>query len=170
MRDGPSSRAFPLALLVGGLIGLAVSVPRAPVLVWNATASAPIGLYLRRVKPALARGDLVLVKPPAWVASFAAKRGYLPLNVPLIKRAAALAGDTVCANGDTIWLNGKVLITRRATDAKGRLLPHWSACRKLARDDVFLAMVSVPDSFDSRYFGPISTTNIIGHLVPLWTR
>jgi type IV secretory pathway protease TraF len=31
-------------------------------------------------------------------------------------------------------------------------------------------MDSVRASFDSRYFGPVPTTAIIGKVVPLWTR
>jgi len=90
-----------LTLFGLGLIGLAALVRPAPWLVWNASASAPIGLY--RVLPGNAvRGDLVLVRTPNSVRQLAAERGYLPQNVPLVKRVAALDGDVICAAGDAI--------------------------------------------------------------------
>jgi conjugative transfer signal peptidase TraF len=152
------------------VIGIAASAPHTPLLVWNATASAPLGLYFRTTSATLNKGDLVLVHAPPGIAALAAERGYLPMHVPLIKRATAIFGDVICAKGDTVWLNGKVLLRRRKADSKGRALPQWSGCNRLGSLDVFLAMASVRDSFDGRYFGAISTTNIIGHLVPLWTR
>jgi conjugative transfer signal peptidase TraF len=152
------------------VIGIAASTPRTPFLVWNATASAPLGLYFRTTSSALNKDDLVLVRAPPGIAALAAERGYLPMHVPLIKRAAAISGDVICAKGDTVWLNGKLLLRRRTTDSRGRTLPQWSGCNRLGSSDVFLAMAGVRDSFDGRYFGPVSTSNIVGHLVPLWTR
>ena len=117
---------------------------RTPVLVWNATASAPIGLYIRLSEPTPKRGDLVFVRPPAAIAQFASRRGYLPANVPLIKRIAALGGDTICARDDIIFLDGKPLMQRQTSDGHGRPLPHWSGCHTLGRHEVFLAMTRVP--------------------------
>jgi type IV secretory pathway protease TraF len=85
--------AIGIATLAG-----AATIPHAPVLVWNATASAPVGLYVRLPESAPKRGDLVLVRPPVAIAQFASRRGYLPVNVPLIKRITALSGDTICAD------------------------------------------------------------------------
>jgi type IV secretory pathway protease TraF len=39
----------------------------------------------------------------------------------------------------------------------------------LQAGEVFLLMEGVPDSFDGRYFGPVTTAAIVGRLVPLWT-
>ncbi|MDE2184203.1 MAG: conjugative transfer signal peptidase TraF [Alphaproteobacteria bacterium] len=142
---------------------------RMPILVWNATASAPIGLYLRLPKSAPKRGDLVLVRPPVAIAKFASRRGYLPLNVPLIKRISALSGDAICARDISIFLNKRPLVRRQTVDGQGRSLPRWLGCHTLTRNEVFLAMTQVPDSFDGRYFGAIPAANIVGRLVPLWT-
>lgn len=140
-----------------------------PRLVWNATPSAPVGLY--RVEPAIAllRGDFVLAWPPDAARRLAAVRGYLPANVPLVKRVAALAGDTVCRAQARVTINGITVATALRADSHGRSLPHWRGCRTLRLNRVLLLMPSVVDSFDSRYFGPIATSAIIGKLVPLWT-
>ncbi len=168
----PRDRSAIYVLSALGIAALAATATtaRMPVLVWNATASAPIGLYVCLTDPSLKRGDLVLVRPPAVIAQFASRRGYLPANVPLIKHIVALYGDTICARDNSIFLDGQLLVQRQTIDGQGRPLPHWSGCHALARHEVFLAMTHVPDSFDGRYFGAIPAANIVGRLVPLWTR
>lgn len=163
-----------LTLFGVGLIGLptlanSVLWGPAPWLVWNASASAPVGLY--RVLPANAvRGDLVLVRTPCSARKLAAERGYLPQNVPLVKRVAAQGGDVVCAAANVIFVNGRVVAERLARDRRGRPLPGWSGCQTLEPDDVFLLMENVTASFDGRYFGPVSRAAIIGRLAPLWIK
>ncbi len=163
----PFRTTFPVVL---GLVLLGFSVTKSPRLVWNASASAPIGLYKVTDEYIVSRGDLILINPPTVVARFAATRGYLPLGVPLVKRVAALSGDTVCTIGTRITVNGGTAAIRRNTDRLGRSLPVWRGCRSLGKTDVFLLMEGVPDSFDGRYFGPIKLSQILGRLVPLWTR
>lgn len=157
--------------MIAGLmmIGGATIVGSAPRLVWNASASAPIGLYTL-VDHAARRGDLALVHTPDTVRMLAAARGYLPANVPMVKRIAASGGDVVCAEESQISIDGTPVALRFARDHSQRLLPSWTGCRRLNQDQVFLLMASVPDSFDGRYFGPTSRKSIIGKLVPLWTR
>lgn len=150
------------------LIGFAAFVKPSPWLVWNASASAPVGLY-RTGSETPARGDLVLVRLPKSVADLAAERGYLPRNIPLVKRLAALPGEHVCAFNDAIIIGGEIVARRLATDGQGRPLQWWNACRTLGRDEVVLLGSDADRSFDSRYFGPVPAANIIGRLVPLWT-
>jgi conjugative transfer signal peptidase TraF len=135
--------------------------------VWNLSASAPIGLY-RVVLGNATRGDLVLVHAPDSVRQLADERHYLPSALPLVKRIAASRGDTVCAAENAIFIDGRRVAERLTTDRLGRPLPSWSGCQRLERDEIFLLMEGVADSFDSRYFGPIPTAAIIGRLVPLW--
>ena len=152
------------------IAGFAAPLSHPPRLIWNATASAPIGLYQVRSQRAFARGELVLVRPPQWVRSFAAARGYLPNTVPMLKRIAAENGDTVCRDEGAITIDGRVVAHALATDRAGRALPVWSDCHKLGEGEIFLLMDGVRASFDSRYFGPVSTTAIIGKADPIWTR
>jgi conjugative transfer signal peptidase TraF len=137
-------------------------------IVWNASASAPIGLYVVTRKHTHLRGDLVLVRPPPSIARLAAVRDYLPAGVPLVKRIVATAGDTICAQGADIFIDGQAAATRLSADRVGRPLPAWSGCRTLHHDEVFLLMEDVRASFDGRYFGPTKTSQIIGRLEPLW--
>ena len=159
-----------LVLVLAGLslIGAAATLRTSPRLVWNASASVPIGLYALVSRDAV-RGDLALVRTPQSVRDLAAMRGYLPANVPMVKRIAAAGGDLVCANGSSISINANTVATRRERDRARRLLPSWSGCRRLGGNEVFLLMAQVPNSFDGRYFGPTPRAAIIGKLVPLCT-
>lgn len=159
-----------LALAGLGLtaLGFAVLAEPAPRVVWNASASAPVGLYWV-IHAAPARGDLVLADLPPDARRLAAERGYLPASVPLVKRVAAQAGDTVCADDETVSINGRPVAVRLARDRLGRALPAWIGCRVLAEDELFLLMADAPGSFDGRYFGPVQRTAVMGRLVPLWT-
>ena len=163
------SPAFlPLAATLAGiaLVGFSAIAHPQPRLVWNASASVPIGLY-RAVSGSPERGDFVLVRIPKSVEKLAATRGYLPAGVPLIKRVAAVAGDDVCAFDGAIVVNGGIVARQRKVDRAGRSLPCWTECRELAQGEFFL-LTNAPDSFDSRYFGPVSSAQVIERLAPLW--
>ncbi len=159
-------------LVTLGCMCLAATIvaPPLPRLLWNASASAPIGLY--RVAPgrAVARGDMVIARTPLRVRALAASRRYIPANVPLVKRVAGVSGDLVCAIGSRITVNGRALATRRASDRLGRPLPWWAGCRTLRDGALFLLMADTPDSFDGRYFGPTEAADVIGKATALWVR
>lgn len=162
-------------LLFGGL-GLALMAATAtldfvwhpaPRLVWNASASAPIGLWRIAPGASVQTGDMVLAHMPASVSDLAARRRYLPANVPLLKRIAARTGDTVCATGAVITVNAVPVAMRLAADRLGRPLPWWQGCETLQDGRIFL-LTDTPYSFDGRYFGAVSTASVIGKATPLW--
>lgn len=140
-----------------------------PRLIWNASASVPIGLYLLVPDRSLRLSELVAAQPPEALAKFFARRGYLPLGVPLMKHVVGLPGQQVCRIGATITVDGAVLGKALARDGRSRPLPVWQGCRRLATGQVFLMNQSVPDSLDGRYFGPLPARSILGRAVPLLT-
>lgn len=152
-----------------GLIATGAVIHPLPLLVWNASASAPIGLYLVQPHTMPNRGDMALIMPPVSAAKLVVERGYLPPGVPLVKHIVAVSGDTVCALGSMISIDGKPVAERLATDALGRPLPVWQGCRTLGHGEVFPLMASSSDSFDGRYFGPVTASQVLGRLVALWT-
>ena len=111
--------------------------------------------------------DVVVVRLPSNVAALAAQRRYLPLSIPLIKIVAAVRGQRVCALNGSVYVDSEWVASARRQDAAGRPLVAWSACRVLNRSEVLL--IGTHDaSFDSRYFGPLDTTDVIGRAIPLW--
>ena len=151
-------------------LGLTIALPPVPRLVWNASASAPVGLYAVSPGAALQRGDMVTAWLPAQARQLAARRHYLPSNVPLVKRVVGMAGDRICAVDRVVTLNGRPVAIRRAADAEGRDLPAWQGCIRLGPGMVFLLMTETPNSFDGRYFGATLAQDIIGKATPLWLR
>ena len=140
-----------------------------PKLIWNASASVPVGLYRVELVDRIGVSDIAVVMPPERLADFLAERGYLPNGVPLLKHVLALAGTIVCRRGGSIIVYGVAFGRALERDRHGRPLPAWQGCRVIADDEVFLMNWLAADSFDSRYFGPLPLTSIIGRAVPIWT-
>ncbi|WP_449472572.1 S26 family signal peptidase [Sphingobium chungangianum] len=156
------------AVLIASLGATVIAVPR-PRLLWNASASAPIGLWQVTPDAPLRRGDMVVARLAGPWRGFAARRQYLPTNVPLIKRVVAEPGDEICATGADVFVNGRRAAIGRAVDGSGRPMPRWYGCRVL-RDGALLLLMDDPASFDGRYFGPTARNDIIGKAAPLWLR
>jgi conjugative transfer signal peptidase TraF len=141
-----------------------------PVLVWNASASVPIGLYAVRPIGALDVTDLVVSRPPEPIASWLDERRYLPKGAPLIKRVAGLPGQKICRDDLDISVDGIVMAQARQRDHLGRPLPAWRGCFPLHPGQIFLLNWDEPASLDGRYFGAFPIEAIIGRAVPIWTR
>ncbi len=162
--------AWTFATLIAAMGVAATAVIDMPTkLIWNASASTPIGLYAVQPIERLEVTDLVAVEAPEPLASFLAERGYLVPGTPLMKRVVGLPGQNVCRIGGTITVDGIEMGAALERDRSGRPLPVWQDCRRIASGEVFLMNWQVRDSLDGRYFGPIQTSSILGRAVPLWT-
>jgi conjugative transfer signal peptidase TraF len=165
------TEAVRLQVLVAAVIAIALLLAPAvatptPLLVWNASPSVPIGLYaVARIFPH--PGDLAVVRLPADMALLAASRTYLPQSAYLLKPVVAAAGDEVCRHSDRIFVNGRLMALARWADRIGRSLPVWQGCHTLAAHEFFL-IADHPDSFDSRYFGPLAHEHIVGRGFLIW--
>ena len=142
--------------------------PPRPALLWNASASSPVGLYGVSPADALRVGDLVVAWAPPEARQLAAERHYIPANVPLVKRVAAVGGDRVCAAGEAVFVNGRLETLRLERDPSGRAMPWWAGCETLGEGDLFLLVPDVPQGFDGRYFGISRRQQIVGRARLLW--
>ncbi|MBN5182467.1 S26 family signal peptidase [Serratia marcescens] len=149
-----------------------------PRVIYNPSDSVAVGWY--RVEPfdprtaslprPLSVDSIVLVPLPATAAALAAQRGYLPMRVPLLKRVGAVAPQEVCISGSTVYIDGVPSTTMLPADRLGRPLPSLQLCRRLGPGELFLLSVTNPASFDSRYFGPVSASAVIGVARPFWLK
>ena len=147
-----------------------------PRLIYNPSDSVAVGWY--RVEPInrradsltrpLSVGSIVLVSLPTEAAALAAQRGYLPMRIPLLKRVGAVSPQEVCIVGGVVRIDGVSSASVLRADRMGRSLPAWQQCRRLEFGELFLLSVTNPSSFDSRYFGPVRTSAVLGIAHPLW--
>jgi conjugative transfer signal peptidase TraF len=177
MRRRPSvARPAAAAAATAGLaLAVLLAAPHAPLRL-NCSASLPRGLYLLAPPAAPQPGQLVLACPPPSFARLAVERGYLPPgpcpggSQPLGKLVLAIAGDRLDVAPGGITLDGRPLPSTAsvAADPAGRPL-----CRQLGSHLVpsgALWLISPhPRSLDSRYFGPVAASALLGRLRPLAT-
>jgi conjugative transfer signal peptidase TraF len=142
----------------------------------NVTGSMPRGLYhLRASSRTVKRGDIVAVCLPLRTASLGRERGYLGSGIcpesvePLLKRVVAVEGDIVVASPTGIRVNGRLLpgSRRLQVDTRGRHLVEWSTPLYRMPSGMILLYAPSERSWDSRYWGPVKDTNVIGLADPL---
>ncbi|MBB5577043.1 conjugative transfer signal peptidase TraF [Rhizobium paranaense] len=142
----------------------------------NLTPSEPLGLWrIAALDRAVSAGDLVFICPPqAPVMHEARRRGYLrsgtcPGGVaPLIKTVIAVPGQHVDI-GAGVTIDGHAIpfsdLVRR--DGKGRPMVPYSG-GVVPAQSVFLHS-PFRSSYDSRYFGPLPVSGILGLAQPVLT-
>lgn len=140
--------------------------------VYNPTDSVPRGWYrVGRIDDAssLQVGSIVLAWLPVDVAALAGQRDYLPNGLPILKRIGAVAPQAVCVREQVVQVDGAAVAAVRTHDGVRRPLQAWQQCRALATGELFLLSDTNPASFDSRYFGPITASAVLGVARPMWT-
>jgi conjugative transfer signal peptidase TraF len=155
------------AMMGFGLVSTAVNRAGRYVL-WNDTPSEPEGLYIRARRPP-AVGKLASFKAPPAAAGYVARRLSYLHDTPVLKTLAAGPGSFVCTTSGRLVINGSVEAPILAQDGSGARLPHWSGCRRLGRGEWFAYSARVPNSFDSRYYGPLRSDQLIAVYRPVWT-
>lgn len=144
----------PVLLLGVGLL------PHRPWLLYNHTPSVPIGVY-RYAGRTPQRGNLVAFYLPDAAHDYARQRGE-PTDILLLKPVLAMSGDHVSTLHGELRINGELIGTIPDTDAAGRTLPRWRGDRVLADGELFVGSTRIEHSFDSRFFGPVHASQIVG--------
>jgi conjugative transfer signal peptidase TraF len=158
---------FAAVVGLGALLGLRL----------NLTESLPRGVY-RTITEEAVRGSIVVVCLPLGAAELARARGYLgPGSCPggvrgVGKIVLATGGDMVAHREGGITVNGRPIAHSRtlARDSRQRALPHhaWGDYVLEARE-LWLFSPYRPNSYDSRYFGPVYASDVVSVLRPVWT-
>jgi conjugative transfer signal peptidase TraF len=164
------NRTVTILMMVGAAaLVLSTLGPATPSYLWNASESVPVGLYRLQPVDRLNVTELVAVRPPEPLATFLDLNGYLPVGVPMLKRVLALPGQTVCRKGLTISVDAVDMGDALSHDRRGRPLPSWQGCRVVAPGELFVMNWQSADSLDSRYFGFLPESSVMGKALPVWT-
>ena len=132
-----------------------------PFLLLNDSPSEPTGLYLRIRRPAHV-GALVAFKTPKAAFAYVDRHHASLRRHPILKEIAAARGAHVCSVSGVIEIDGAKRAMVASEDRFGDPLPRWRGCRALLADELFVFSGRIPNSFDSRYFGPISRSEVLG--------
>jgi conjugative transfer signal peptidase TraF len=127
---------------------------------------------------AIRRGQTVAACPLDTTAvREAALRGYVPAGrcpdglEPLLKTAAAVAGDVVTVTPSGVVVNGVPIEDTAPLDRDGAARPLRSFPAGLfpvPPGQVWLLSSHQSRGFDSRYFGPVPAANVRGVARPIW--
>jgi signal peptidase I len=122
------------------------------------------------MEPTLQIGDRILVQK----LDFSLQRGAIvvfehpkrdlepPLNEDLVKRIIGLPGETIWSKGNTIYINGKPL--KEPWLPPGTTLGVPIVKQKIPAGEYFMMGDNRTDSLDSRVWGPIPGSTIIGRV------
>lgn len=152
-----------------------------PFLVWgvcyaggyrfNHSYSMPYGWYKElEPKSSYEVGNMVAICPPLaeWQRRYL-DPGSCPSGLePMLKTIAAVPGDVVTVESDGISVNGTALKNTAplAVDGARRPLVPYPAGTYTVQPGQVWVLVSLRTSFDSRYLGPIATSDIQGSARP----
>ena len=156
------------AMLVAGAAVLAIASD-APWLLSPSTPSLPPGLYLRtNAKPGI--GSIVAFPAPAAAVSYKRSIGeQVDPRFLFMKSVVAGPSDHVCSRqGSGLIVNGEHIADITRADRLGRSLPLWQGCAVLGPDRYFTFSDHVPNSFDSRHYGPVTAADIRGVYRLIW--
>jgi len=79
-------KAAMLAMISAAIVAtIVVIAPQVPLVIYNASGSAPLGFY--RLENRLPRrGEMAVIQPPPMIELMLVGRGILPASVPLVKQ------------------------------------------------------------------------------------
>lgn len=179
-------RDRPLLILAGlavvAALGIAAAVEPQDLVLYNHSPSVPPGLYVRSGAP-IAVGAFVTVRASDVAPEEARRRRFEGPTDRFIKRVAATGGARVCGDGRRLTVDDIVVVGAVGDRDDGGdedrhavavPLHHddanddrvgWRGCRVLA-DNELLLLGDTADSFDGRYWGPVSTRSVEG----VWRR
>lgn len=145
---------------------------------FNTSKSIPQGLYWMTKKP-IQKGEYVLFCPPQKaIFEKALRRGYIHSGFCpggfgyMMKRVVATQGDVVSINSWGVWVNNRFVehSVPHPADEQGRTLPELNLRQyQLNNSELLLMTDQSTMSFDARYFGLITRSQVKAVISPVLT-
>jgi conjugative transfer signal peptidase TraF len=163
---------FTTSLVFTAAFGVASALCANRQIIINTSPSVAPGLYIRS-NESLALGRLVDFHIPRAAAAYVRARTSGRTGGEswyILKPIAAGPGDDVDCAGQWLVINGRqVAPMPPRTDGSGCPLPAWREHRRMGPDEFFVFSGRIPNSFDSRCYGPINRGQVTAVRKPLWT-
>jgi conjugative transfer signal peptidase TraF len=135
----------------------------------NFTHSEPLGLYkMIRPQRGVQRGDMVVFNIPVRFRSYVYGRKWLPKGIPFLKHVGAVPGDIYCVADGIFKINGVPVGPVYSADQDGLPLPNFEGCGRVPEGFFVPVATLIKTSFDGRYMGPVSVSEIRGIVRPVW--
>jgi type IV secretory pathway protease TraF len=161
--------AAAVAVLTLATTLVAATCLRSPLVLYPLTPSLPEQPYLRTFG-SIEIGKIAAFPMPTAARRYQAGLGHdVPAGFLFMKPVVAGPGDHVCNSvSDGLVIKGQWRGATLVHDRSGHPLPFWAGCRVLGERQYFMVSVHVPNSFDSRYFGPVDGADIVGVYRPIF--
>ncbi|WP_248446394.1 conjugative transfer signal peptidase TraF [Sinorhizobium meliloti] len=169
MRRAQSTNAVVLLFLAASIIGGGVAAAIVGGYRINLTPSEPVGFW--RIVPLdrpAAPGDIVFICPPQTAAMREAReRGYFRSGMcpggvaPLIKMVIAVAGQHVKIGAD-VAIDGRPVPFSDLAERDGKGRPMTPFPGGIVPGETVFLLSPFRGSYDSRYFGPLPASGILG--------
>jgi type IV secretory pathway protease TraF len=86
-----------------------------------------------------------------------------------MKRTVGVAGMRFCWHPETgTHMVDDIVMPAPTDEAVALGIPVWTGCKVLEADEV-VGYGQSASSYDSRYFGPVQTSRLLGVYRPIWT-
>ncbi len=161
-----------VALLGAGLSAWAAGVR------FNTTESIPLGIYGTSEAPVTKGAYVIWCPPETGVFAHARERGYIGAGYCpggygyLMKRVLAATTDILTVADEGVRVNGLLLplSVPLAADGAGRAMPRYRVDQyPLTESELLLMSELTAVSFDGRYFGPVSRSQVVTVIRPILT-
>ena len=169
MKHPKLGRNWKISLVALGAMAIASTRANRQIVI-NTSPSVQPGLYMRSSEPPHIGSIVDFRIPPAAQPYVQARSGCRGDQWYILKPILAGPGDLI--DTTTHWLiinNHKIAPMPPADDGNGHALPIWHVHRALGPDEFFVFSSRIPNSFDSRCYGPIRRYQIETVRKPLLT-
>lgn len=141
------------------------SLAYGPVGFANVSPSIEKGFYRKINNRDFKVGDTVAVKLPEAIYKTYSGFPWITKDTILLKKIVAIGNDYVCSNGTFVKVQNMFYLVEKK-DSQNREIPHINICRVLGKNEIYL-INDVKNSFDSRYYGPIDSKNVIAKVIKI---
>lgn len=155
--------AIAFAICAAGVVALWLSF--GSVFILNATASEPVGVYVR-LPGAIHRGDIVAGCLPRPLAMLGRHDGYLgggpcPGSAPyVVKRVVGVAGDRASLSLYDVTVNGAAIPRSRRVRGTAAYLQAIQPQLYIVRNGEYWLASEAAAGWDSRYYGAVRLTQV----------